>query len=112
MGMSVGHQKEMTMTHPYRPQHAVRPVRDLSDPTGSLVIYTGQDHHGQDIDVCRVGGVGAIHSPVGERRMGGRTVFCAMFPGLPVGEYDVLRPDRTVVATVTIARGSLVEIAV
>lgn len=100
------------MTHPYRPQHAVRPVRDLSDPTGSLVIYTGRDHHGQDIDVCRVGGVGAIHALVGERRFGGRTVFCAMFPGLPVGEYDVLRPDRTVAATVTIARGSLVEIAV
>jgi hypothetical protein len=87
-------------------------VRDLSDPTGALVICTGQDRHGQNVDVCRVGGVGAIHSPVGERRMGGRTVYCATFPGLPVGEYDVLRPDRTVATTVTIAGGSLVVIAV
>jgi hypothetical protein len=112
MGMSFGPQKEMTMTHPYRPQHAVRPVRDLSDPTGALVICTSKDHHGQDIDVCRVGGVGAIHSSVGQRRMGGRTVYCATFPGLLVGDYDVLRPDRTVAVTVTIARGSLVVIAV
>jgi hypothetical protein len=56
--------------------------------------------------------LGAVHSAVAERRMGGRTVYCATFPGLPAGDDEVLRPDRTVAATVTIGRGSLVVIAV
>jgi hypothetical protein len=99
------------MTHPYRPQHAVRPVRDLADPTGALVIYTIADHFGLEIDVSRVNGVGVIHAPVRERQVRTRTVYCAMFPGLPVGDYEILRPDRTVATTVTIPRGKVVEIA-
>jgi hypothetical protein len=92
------------------PRYAVRPVRDTADPTGALVVYAEAGHHGLEIDVCRIGGIGFTHSLVRERRLGTRVVYCAVYPGLAVGQYQVIRPDRTVATTVNVLRGRITEV--
>jgi hypothetical protein len=100
----------MIMTQPVGPSSAVRPAREVADPTGALVVYAEPNHHGIEIDVCRIGGIGFTHSPVLQRRLGGRTVYCAVYPGLAVGQYQVIRPDRTVATTVNVLRGRITEV--
>ena len=92
--------------HQLGPSYPGTVVLDIGDRTGALVIYTGSASLGREIDIWSADGTGT-HSAVRERRLGHRTVYCAVYPGLPAGAYTIDDPART---PVTVAGGTVTEV--
>ena len=73
-------------------RHTESVVLDIGDDVGALVLYTRPELHGHEIEVSPLGGVehaARVHSAVLERSVNGQTVFAAVYPELPAGEYAV-----------------------
>lgn len=64
-------------------------VLDIGNEIGALIIYTGENLRGLQIDVSLKGNLSAkrVHTDVLERRIAGRPVFAAVFASLPEGDY-------------------------
>jgi hypothetical protein len=90
--------------------HAEHAVLDIGDDVGALIVYTGPELHGREIEVSLKGdGSRRVHTDVLERRVNGRQVFAALFLALPEGEYDLWRRwERS--GEVRIDGGSVAEI--
>ena len=79
----------MTEHHAER-VHSESVVLDIGENVGALVIYTGADRHGREIEVSPKGNSATRnHVEVLERRIRERPVFAAVFPGLRAGDYDI-----------------------
>src|SRR6266487_1823619 len=71
--------------------HTENAVLDIGEDIGALVIYTGQEMLGNEIEVCPKGNhTQMIHTAVLERKINGRTLFAALFLELPEGDYITL----------------------
>lgn len=99
------------MTERY--SHRVHPetvVLDIGGEIGALIIYTEARLHGREIEVSPRGSTTRVHVEVLERRINGRPVFAAVFPGLRAGEYDIWEKFPKSSGTVTIVGGEVVTI--
>ena len=82
-------------------------VLELGAGTGALVLYTGPDRLGDEVEISPAGGGARTHAAVRERRMPGRTIYCAVYPSLPAGPYTVWCGQTPV--TVPIEPGTITE---
>ena len=91
--------------------HPESVVLDIGQDIGALVIYT-------EAAVARPGNRGQptgssatrVHVEVLERRINGRPVFAAVFPGLRAGDYDIWENAANPSGTVTIVGGEVVTV--
>lgn len=84
-------------------------VLDIGEGIGALVIYTGEELRGKEIQVSLKGTHAAklVHTAVWERRVNGRVAFAGVYPALPEGDYIIwAHPTREV----TIRGGQVAEV--
>ncbi|MEV1332299.1 phospholipase [Micromonospora costi] len=81
---------------------------ELGGDTGALIIHTGPDLHGREIEISPVGGP-RTHAAVRERRVRDRTFHSAVYPDLPAAVYTVWWDERTPAGSVRVAGGAVVE---
>src|SRR6266702_2463698 len=88
--------------------HTENVVLDIGEDIGALVIYTGHEMLGNEIEVCPKGNhTQKIHTAVLERKVNGRTLFAALFLELPEGDYITL---TTPSSEITIIGGQVAEL--
>ncbi len=85
-------------------------VLDIGRDVGALVIYTEAALHGREIEVSPRGSAARVHVEVLERRINGRPVFAAVFPGLRAGDYDIWEDAAQSSGTVTIVGGEVATV--
>jgi hypothetical protein len=88
--------------------HTENAVLDIGEDIGALVIYTGQEMLGIEIEVSpKSNQVLRIHTAVLERKVNGRRMFAALFLELPEGDYITL---TTPSSEITITGGQVAEL--
>jgi len=88
------------------PEHV---VLDIGESVGALILYTGPDLVGQEIEVSQ-SGQPRTHTEVLERRIEGRPVFAAVYASLPEGHYQIWGYDDKHVTEVDITSGQVAEV--
>ena len=84
-----------------RPEHV---MLDVGPGVGALVLQTGADLHGVEIEISPVGhDHERSHKQVHERPVAGRPLYGAVFDSLPAGEYTLWRDDRPLRRHVAVA---------
>ena len=88
--------------------HTGHAVLDIGQDVGALIIYTGKELLGEEIEVSIKGNdAKRIHTAIHERKVNGRSIFAGLFLALPVGEYIIwVHPS----CEVTIAGGHVAEV--
>ncbi len=79
--------------------HTEHALLDIGEGIGALVIYTGKELLGKEIQVSLKGTNAAklVHTAIWERRFNGRTMFAGIYAELPVGDYIIwTHPSREV----------------
>ncbi|NGM12133.1 phospholipase [Verrucosispora sioxanthis] len=99
--------------HNHGPSGTGTVVLDLGGDTGALIIYTGRQLLGREIEVSRADRDGdpRTHSAVRERRVRDGTFHSAVYPDLPAGVYTVWWDAETPVGAVTVSGGVVTEFA-
>ena len=88
--------------------HTENAVLDIGEDIGALVIYTGQELLGEEIEVSPKGtNAQKTHTAVLERKVNGRTVYAALFLSLPEGDYNTCTFPSSVI---TIIGGRVAEL--
>ena len=88
--------------------HTENAVLDIGEDIGALVIYTGREMLGKEIEVSLKGNdAQKTHTAVLERKVNGRKTFAALFLVLPEGEYITL---STPSSEITIIGGQVTEL--
>ncbi len=90
--------------------HPETVVLDIGQDIGALIIYTELELHGREIEVSPRGSAPRVHVEVLERRINGRAVFAAVFPGLRAGDYDIWENSANPGGAVTIVGGEVVSV--
>jgi hypothetical protein len=91
--------------------HSESVVLDIGRDIGALIIYTKAELRGREIEVSPQGSVAKrVHVEVLERRINGRPVFAAVFPGLRAGDYDIWANASSPRGTVTIVGGEVATV--
>jgi hypothetical protein len=90
--------------------HPESVVLDIGQDVGALVIYTGAALRGREIEVSPLGNPKRVHVEVLERRVNGRAVYAAVFPGLRAGNYDIWDEFPRTRGNVRIAGGEVVTV--
>ena len=118
-----------THTHPHHPDHGhAHPhpadpevaqlgpsdpgsvVLDIGGVNGSLMILTGEDLAGAEIEISRVGDDATrTHIAIRERRTPTGTRWAGIFPPLLEGDYTVWNLDSTAHEIVTIVAGEVTQ---
>jgi hypothetical protein len=88
--------------------HTENAVLDIGEDIGALVIYTGQEMLGKEIEVSPKGNdAQKTHTAVLERKVNERTIYAALFLALPEGDYNT----RTIPSSaITIIGGLVAEL--
>ncbi|MFC0508116.1 phospholipase [Micromonospora costi] len=84
---------------------------ELGGDTGALIIHTGPDLHGTEIEISPAGrgGVPRTHAAVRERRARDRTFHSAVYPDLPAAVYTVWWDERTPAGSIRVTGGAVAE---
>ena len=90
--------------------HPETVVLDIGQDVGALVIYTEAALRGREIEVSPHGTTARVHVEVLERRINGRPVFAAVFPGLRAGDYDIWEDFPKPRGTITIVGGEVAKV--
>ncbi|HYY30044.1 MAG TPA: hypothetical protein VE860_19020 [Chthoniobacterales bacterium] len=91
--------------------HPESVVLDIGQDIGALIIYTGGELRGREIEVSPVGSAAKrVHVEVLERRVNGRQVFAAVFPKLHVGGYDIWQHSTKSSGTASIIGGKITRV--
>lgn len=80
---------------------------DVGPGAGALIVYTGDELLGQEIEISRQGESKRVHTEVRKRLVNGRTVFAGVFPDLSPGHYAIWSGTPR---EVTIAEGEVAEV--
>src|SRR5439155_22906879 len=83
-------------------------VLDIGASTGCLVPLPGPAELGREIEIGTAGSP-RTHVAVRARHVNGRTLYGAVYPALPAGEYTVWRDATTPAGTVTIRGAHITE---
>jgi hypothetical protein len=85
---------------------------DLGPGVGALVLHTGADLHGAEIEISPAGSDDArSHKQVHERPVAGRPLYAAVFDRLPAGEYTLWLDDRPLRHNVAVAGEAVTDIS-
>ena len=91
--------------------HTQPVVLDIGEDTGGLVISTGPELRGREIEISpRGAGTARVHTDVAERRVNGRTLYAAVYLPMPAGEYTIWGPNPDTPTMVTIQAGVVAEV--
>jgi hypothetical protein len=84
---------------------------DIGGDIGALVIYTGPECHGWEIEISPEGAhrPPRTHAAVRKRYVRDGVLFSAVYTGLPAGRYVIWRDDTTPVDRVTVDGGTITE---
>ncbi|MGZ4381967.1 MAG: phospholipase [Gaiellaceae bacterium] len=94
----------------FRPEHV---MLDLGPGVGALVLQTGVDLHGAEIEVSPTGSdEDRSHKQVHERPVAGRSLYGAVFDSLPAGEYTLWLDDRPLRRDVAVAGAAVTDISI
>jgi hypothetical protein len=86
-------------------------VLDIGEGFGALVLYTGPELLGREIEVSlTTGDHPRTHAAVHQRRVGGAVVFAGVYPELAEGEYRIWTDEPRQVSEFTIASGQVSEV--
>ncbi len=84
---------------------------DVGAGAGALVIYTGDELRGQEIEISPKGAdAERTHTDVLRRRVAQGHVCAAVFGSLPEGEYQLWHPSLAGPAEVQIEDGRVTEL--
>ena len=93
-----------------RPEHV---MLDLGPGVGALVLHTGSDLHGVEIEISPAGRDGErSHKQVHERPVAGRPLYGAVFESLPAGEYTLWLNDRPLRRDVAVAGAAVTDLSI
>lgn len=103
----------MTRTHDHstdaRPEHV---MLDLGPGVGALVLHTGANLHGREIELSLAGcDEERSHKQVHERPVAGRLLYGAVFDSLPAGDYTLWLDGRPLRREVAVAGAAVTEIS-
>ena len=93
----------MTSEHDHGTHRSDTLLLDIGGDIGALTIFTGPDRDELEIEISPVGTNPdhRTHNVVHARQIGEKTVYAAVFPNVPAGDYtiwhDAATPDGTVV---------------
>ena len=91
--------------------HTAPVVLDIGDEMGTLVIYTGADLLGREIEVSPVADNSQrVHTDVAERQFNSRSVCAAVFLPFPAGDYTIWGPDPAHPSVTSITGGAVTEV--
>jgi hypothetical protein len=86
---------------------------DLGPGVGALVLRTGRDLHGKEIEISPVGRDDErSHKQVHERPVAGRRLYGAVFDSLPAGEYTLWLDDRPLRRDVAVAGAAVTNLSI
>jgi hypothetical protein len=80
-------------------------ILELGEGIGALILETPPDLDGHEIEISPSAGGARTHSLVRERHTATRTLYAAVYPVLPGGDYIVWREDGVPAGQVTIHGG-------
>jgi hypothetical protein len=93
-----------------RPEHV---MLDLGPGVGALVLHTGADLHGVEIEISPSGSdADRSHKQVHERPAGGRPLYAAVFDRVLAGEYTLWLDDRPLRRDVAVAGAAVTDISI
>ena len=103
----------MTPNHDHsthsRPEHV---MLDLGPGVGALVLHTGADLHGAEIEISPTGRDDErSHKQVHERPVAGHSLYGAVFDSLPAGEYTLWLDDRPLRRNVAVAGAAVTHLS-
>jgi hypothetical protein len=85
-------------------------VLELGADIGALVIYTGADLLGREIEISPVGApADRTHAAVRERRAGGDIRYGALYSRLPADHYMIWQDATTAVGLVRVPGAAIAE---
>ena len=81
---------------------------DIGADTGALIIHAAASRDQAEVEISPAGsGQPRTHNVVRRRQVPGRSVYAAVFPALPAGQYDVWRDAVTRAGTVLVHGGQV-----
>ena len=80
-------------------------ILELGEGIGALILETPPGLAGHEIEISPSAGGARTHSLVRERHTATRTIYAAVYPVLPEGDYIVWREDGVPAGQVTIRGG-------
>lgn len=97
--------------HRYGPTESGTVLLDLGADTGALIVHTGRDQHGREIEISRADQPGGArtHSAVRERLVRDGVFHSAVYPDLPAGLYTVWWDDSTPAGAISVTGGAVAE---
>ncbi|MFG2053500.1 phospholipase [Micromonospora sp. NPDC048930] len=96
--------------HQLGPSESGSVVLDLGGDSGALVVYTGRELHGREIEISRADGDGPrTHSAVRERHVRDGVFHSAVYPDLAAGLYTVWWDERTPAGAISVTGGAIAE---
>jgi hypothetical protein len=92
-----------------RPEHV---MLDLGPGVGALVLHTGADLHGVEIEISPAGhDDDRSHKQVHARPVAGRPLYGAVFDRLPAGDYTLWLEDEPLRRGVAVAGAAVTDIS-
>jgi hypothetical protein len=86
---------------------------DVGPGVGALVLRTGADLHGMEIEISPAGRDDErSHKQVHERPVAGRPLYGAVFETLPAGEYTLWLDDRPLRRYVAVAGAAVTHLEI
>ena len=93
-----------------RPEHV---MLDLGPGVGALVLHTGADLHGKEIEISPSDSNDArSHKQVHDRPVGGRSHYAAVFDSLPAGEYTLWLDGRPLRREIAVAGATVTDLSI
>ncbi|HJU36785.1 MAG TPA: hypothetical protein VJ716_05125 [Gaiellaceae bacterium] len=93
-----------------RPEHV---MLDLGPGVGALVLHTGAELHGSEIEISPAGrDAERAHKQVHERPVAGRPLYAAVFDRLPAGDYTLWLNGRPLRHDVAVAGAAVTDISI
>ena len=102
--------------HPHHEHHAARPhpeyvVLDIGDEVGALIVHTGPELHGVEVEISPAGDDRArSHKDVLERAIAGCPAHTAVFDDLAAGTYTLWIDDAAITRGVVVEGGAITEL--
>jgi hypothetical protein len=82
-GSEPGHRHQL-------PDPDASPVLDIGGDVGALLLITGAERSGTEIEVQRLGDSGRTHTAVHPRHTPSGVLHAALYPALLAGDYELL----------------------
>jgi hypothetical protein len=93
-----------------RPEHV---MLDLGPGVGALVLHTGADLHGVEIEISPSGSdEDRSHKQVHERPAAGRQLYAAVFDRVPAGEYTLWLDGEPLRRHVAVAGAAVTDLSI